>query len=84
MPDTDPAADFDIPLAHQVGRVEGAGRVSLSTLHSAKGREFDPIVMYGMNASDLPSERDKKSAITLCEACRLFYVGVTGPVKNSA
>ncbi|MGB3445940.1 MAG: 3'-5' exonuclease [Xanthobacteraceae bacterium] len=62
---TDLADDLDIPLAHLAGLVEGAGRVSLSTLHSAKGREFDAVVMYGVNANDLPSERDKKSAIVL-------------------
>lgn len=79
---TDPVADLDIPLAHLAGRVEGTGRVSLSTLHSAKGREFDAVVMYGVNASDLPSERDKRSATALREARRLFYVGVTRPRKE--
>jgi DNA helicase-2/ATP-dependent DNA helicase PcrA len=79
---TDPAADLDIPLAHLAGRVEGTGRASLSTLHSAKGREFDAVVMYGVNASDLPSERDKKSVTALREARRLFYVGVTRPRKE--
>ncbi|RWL74500.1 MAG: ATP-dependent helicase [Mesorhizobium sp.] len=79
---TDPAAGLDIPLAHFAGRVEGTGRVTLSTLHSAKGREFDAVVMYGVNASDLPSERDKKSATALREARRLFYVGVTRPRKE--
>jgi DNA helicase-2/ATP-dependent DNA helicase PcrA len=53
-------------------------------LHSAKGREFDAVVMYGVNAGDLPSERDKKNATALREARRLFYVGVTRPAKNSA
>lgn len=79
---TDPADDLDIPVAHLAGRVEGTGRVSLSTLHSAKGREFDAVVMYGVNASDLPSERDRKSATALREARRLFYVGVTRPRKE--
>jgi DNA helicase-2/ATP-dependent DNA helicase PcrA len=79
-----PGADLDIPLAHLAGRVEGTGRVSLSMLHSAKGREFDAVVMYGVNAGDLPSERDKKNATALREASRLFYVGVTRPAKNSA
>lgn len=79
---TDPGADSDMPLAHFAGRVEGTGRVSLSTLHSAKGREFDAVVIYGVNASDLPSERDKKSPTALREARRLFYVGVTRPRKE--
>lgn len=79
---TDPAGDLDIPLPHFAGRVEGSGRVSLSTLHSAKGREFDAVVMYGVNASDFPSDRDKRTATALREARRLFYVGVTRPRKE--
>lgn len=79
---TDPAADRDIPLPHFAGRVEGTGRVSLSTLHSAKGREFDAVVMYGVNAGDFPNDRDRKSPVGLREARRLFYVGVTRPRKS--
>jgi DNA helicase-2/ATP-dependent DNA helicase PcrA len=79
---TDPVRDLDMPLEHFAGRVEGAGRVNLSTLHSAKGREFDAVIMYGVNASDIPSDRDKRSAAGLREARRLFYVGVTRPRKE--
>ena len=79
---TNPAFDLDIPLPHFAGRVEGTGRVSLSTLHSAKGREFDAVVMYGVNASDFPSDRDKSSTMGLREARRLFYVGVTRPRRQ--
>ena len=81
---TDPVADLDIPLAHLAGRVEGTGRVNLSTLHSAKGREFDAVVMYGVNASDFPSQRDRQSTVALREARRLFYVGVTRPRRELA
>ncbi|MCV9937692.1 ATP-dependent helicase [Boseaceae bacterium BT-24-1] len=79
---TDPMHDLDIPLPHFAGRVEDTGCVSLSTLHSAKGREFDAVVMYGVNASNFPSDRDKRSATGLREARRLFYVGVTRPRKE--
>ncbi|MBP0440330.1 ATP-dependent helicase [Tianweitania sediminis] len=79
---TDPARDLDMPLAHFAGRTEGSGRVNLSTLHSAKGREFDAVIMYGVNASDMPSTRDKSSPGSLREARRLFYVGVTRPKKH--
>jgi DNA helicase II / ATP-dependent DNA helicase PcrA len=71
---TDPSHNLDFPLAHFAGRIEGTGRVSLSTLHSAKGREFDAVIMYGMNAGDIPSERDKRTSASLREARRLFYV----------
>lgn len=79
---TDPAQGKDMPLNIFSGRIEGTGRVSLSTLHSAKGREFDAVVLYGMNAGDIPSRRDQKSAAALREARRLFYVGVTRPRKE--
>ncbi len=79
---TAPAQGKDIPLNIFSGRIEGTGRVSLSTLHSAKGREFDVVILYGMNANDIPSNRDKKSPGALREARRLFYVGVTRPRKE--
>jgi DNA helicase-2/ATP-dependent DNA helicase PcrA len=79
---TDPANELDMPLAHFAGRAEGLGRLTLSTLHSAKGREFDAVVMYGVNASDLPNDRDQRSVASLREARRLFYVGVTRPRKE--
>lgn len=79
---TDPAGGLDIPLMHFAGRTEGSGRVNLSTLHSAKGREFDAVIMYGVNASDFPSARDQQTPAGLREARRLFYVGVTRPKKH--
>ncbi|TAX46516.1 ATP-dependent helicase (plasmid) [Rhizobium leguminosarum] len=79
---TDPTRDLDLALAQFAGHVEGAGRVNLSTLHSAKGREFDAVIMYGVNASDFPSERDSRTPAGLREARRLFYVGVTRPKKH--
>jgi len=44
-----------MPLDHFARRFEGAGRVTLTTLHSAKGRELDAVVMYGVNAADMPN-----------------------------
>ncbi|WP_271591843.1 ATP-dependent helicase [Bradyrhizobium sp. CCBAU 65884] len=79
---TDPADDLDMSLDRFAGRIEGSGRVTLTTLHSAKGREFDAVVMFGVNAADLPSYKDKKSAHSLREARRSFYVGVTRPRKS--
>lgn len=79
---TDPAEGLDLSLAHFAGRLEGAGRVNLSTLHSAKGREFEAVIMYGVNASDIPSERDGRTPAGLREARRLFYVGATRPKRH--
>jgi DNA helicase-2/ATP-dependent DNA helicase PcrA len=76
---TDPARGRDIPLNIFAGRIEGTGRMSLSTLHSAKGREFDAVILFGINDGDIPNWRDKRSERGLREARRLFYVGVTRP-----
>ena len=79
---TDPARNLDVPLNVFSGRIEGTGRISLSTLHSAKGREFDAVVMFGINDGDIPNWRDRKSDRAMREARRLFYVGVTRPRRE--
>ncbi|MCZ4338186.1 ATP-dependent helicase [Shewanella colwelliana] len=76
---TDPKSDLDMPLNIFAGRIEGSGRVTLSTLHSAKGREFDAVIMFGVNQNGLPSQRDMQNEKSIREARRLFYVGVTRP-----
>jgi DNA helicase-2/ATP-dependent DNA helicase PcrA len=79
---TDPTMNLDMPLKIFAGRIEGSGLVTLSTLHSAKGREFDAVVLFGINKGDIPNWRDNKSEQALNEARRLFYVGVTRPRKE--
>lgn len=82
MKRTDPAQGRDMPLNIFSGRIDGTGRVTLSTLHSAKGREFDAVILFGINSEDIPSKRDKQSDAALREARRLFYVGVTRPRRE--
>jgi DNA helicase-2/ATP-dependent DNA helicase PcrA len=79
---TDPEQGRDMPLNIFSGRIEGSGRVTLSTLHSSKGREFDAVIMFGINNGDFPSRRDNETPRALREARRLFYVGVTRPRKE--
>lgn len=67
----------DMSLADFGGRNEGSGRLNLSTLHSAKGREFDVVILFAMNNDVIPSWRDQQRPEALREARRLFYVGVT-------
>ena len=75
---TDPTQQGeDIPLGHFGGRVAGTGRLNLSTLHSAKGREFDAAILFAMNNDVIPTWRDQQKPATLREVRRLFYVGVT-------
>jgi len=68
------------PLAHfTVAYFGGQGGSShhlcLSTLHSAKGLEYDVVIMFGLEDGRIPYYND--SGNTLRERRRLFYVGLT-------
>ena len=49
--------------------------LSLITVHSAKGREFEVVIMMGMDQGRIPWTND--SASIRAEKRRLFYVGIT-------
>lgn len=65
----------DFPLGEFAGIGTGLDRINLSTLHSAKGREFDAVILFGMEEGRLP--RNNASDGEIREARRLFYVGFT-------
>jgi superfamily I DNA/RNA helicase len=67
-------------LAHMTlgqfsGLGDGGDRLNLSTLHSSKGREFDVVVLFGMDDGRVP--RRGATAAGVLESRRLFYVGFT-------
>lgn len=51
--------------------------VFLMTLHSAKGLEFDSVILVGLEEQIIPSHRSTQSLEALEEERRLLYVGIT-------
>ena len=61
------------------GKTEGTGRLALTTFHSSKGREFDAVILFGVNNDVIPNWRDRQTSKASKEVRRLFYVAVTRP-----
>ncbi|WP_352423803.1 UvrD-helicase domain-containing protein [Proteiniphilum sp.] len=57
-------------------------RVTLMTVHSAKGLEFDHVFVVGMEEDLFPSAMAKSETRGLEEERRLFYVAITRAKKN--
>jgi DNA helicase-2/ATP-dependent DNA helicase PcrA len=49
----------------------------LMTLHSAKGLEFDSVILVGLEEQIIPSHRSTQTVEALEEERRLLYVGIT-------
>jgi DNA helicase-2/ATP-dependent DNA helicase PcrA len=60
---------------------DDGNRVTLMTVHSAKGLEFDYIYIVGMEEGLFPSSRSVESLADLEEERRLFYVALTRAKK---
>ena len=68
-----PLADHDIVSLG--GRDGSPLHLNLLTLHSAKGCEYDVVIMIGLDLGSLPWRNERPAARR--ESRRLFYVGLT-------
>lgn len=73
------AADLALALAdvRQFEQEDGGGRVRVSTIHGAKGREFDVVFMVGMEEEVFPGRRNAAEQANIEEERRIAYVGAT-------
>jgi DNA helicase II / ATP-dependent DNA helicase PcrA len=73
--------------AFDIGTFSGQGgspeHLNLITLHSAKGLEFEVVIMMGMDNGRVP-RWDASSKEAVSEARRLFYVGLTRAKRRVA
>jgi DNA helicase-2/ATP-dependent DNA helicase PcrA len=57
-------------------------RVSMMTIHAAKGLEFKNVMVVGMEEDLFPSDMGKGNPAEIEEERRLFYVAITRAEKN--
>jgi DNA helicase-2/ATP-dependent DNA helicase PcrA len=78
--DMEPLAAFLGHAALESGETQAdiySDYVSLMTLHSAKGLEFDYVYLVGLEERLFPHERSRNDPVQLEEERRLCYVGIT-------
>ena len=68
-----------VSLVMEMDSAEGGAKVSLMTLHAAKGLEFEVVFLPGWEEGLFPHQRslDENGAAGLEEERRLAYVGIT-------
>jgi DNA helicase-2/ATP-dependent DNA helicase PcrA len=73
-----------VSLVMEVESGEGGERVSIMTLHAAKGLEFDMVFLPGWEEGLFPHQRalDENGRAGLEEERRLAYVGITRARRN--
>ena len=74
----------DVALATDMDKeVEDENRVSLMTIHLAKGLEFPHVFIVGMEEDLFPSALSQNTRTELEEERRLFYVALTRAEKQA-
>jgi len=72
----------EITLASDLDTYDGSSAVSLMTLHTAKGLEFERVYLVGLEDGLIPSRQNFDDRAKMEEECRLLYVGITRAEKQ--
>ena len=75
-------AEISLLTDQDLNNEEDANRVSLMTIHSAKGLEFKNVFVVGLEEDLFPSELSKHEFKGMEEERRLFYVALTRAQEN--
>jgi DNA helicase-2/ATP-dependent DNA helicase PcrA len=75
-------AEISLLTDQDTDKDELTSRITMMTVHSAKGLEFKNVFVVGLEENLFPSELSKNSAKAIEEERRLFYVAITRAEKN--
>jgi DNA helicase-2/ATP-dependent DNA helicase PcrA len=75
-------AEVSLLTDQDTDKDEQSNRVTLMTVHAAKGLEFKNVFVVGLEENLFPTERSKNSSKEIEEERRLFYVAITRAKEN--
>ncbi|MDR2691353.1 MAG: UvrD-helicase domain-containing protein, partial [Dysgonamonadaceae bacterium] len=75
-------AEVSLLTDQDTDRDEQTDRITMMTVHAAKGLEFKNVFVVGLEENLFPSERSKNSLQAIEEERRLFYVAITRAKEN--
>jgi DNA helicase-2/ATP-dependent DNA helicase PcrA len=75
-------AEISLMTDQDTDKDEQASRVTMMTIHSAKGLEFKNVFVVGLEENLFPSERNRDNPNEIEEERRLFYVAITRAEEN--
>ncbi len=71
-----------VTLSSDTDEMDDGNYVTLATIHSVKGLEFDDVFICGMEDGIMPSSRSDSDPASLEEERRLMYVAITRARKR--
>lgn len=71
-----------ITLSSDTDEMDDGNYVTLATIHSVKGLEFDDVIICGLEDGIMPSSRSENDPKSLEEERRLMYVAITRARKK--